>query len=347
MKRWEKILIIIILCYISYYSAYFVCKSSLDEETSTNISLIFFILPIIIYFIVVLFIKIKNRLEDKKVLKVSERIKSINKLINDANFQTIIRSKRYIYEREYSRKSYDRARAKDIIFYHLDNNIDNIVNDIECSIENKKKWDNIIEQAKNIKIEIDESTINNLHFSKNKYILIEDRIISKILENNTYYAINVLVKVFYTSSAGKVNISKDREIKYQEIIEFYNEWKNGKKYATNARIERSILNDDIRYNVLKRDNYTCQICGATAKDGAKLHVDHIIPVSEGGKTTMSNLQTLCDRCNIGKSNKLDSDFENNRICPKCGAKLVKRSGKYGDFIGCSNYPKCHYKREIK
>lgn len=30
------------------------------------------------------------------------------------------------------------------------------------------------------------------------------------------------------------------------------------------------------------------------------------------------------------------------ICPRCGNKLVKRSGKYGDFMGCSNYPKCRY-----
>lgn len=30
------------------------------------------------------------------------------------------------------------------------------------------------------------------------------------------------------------------------------------------------------------------------------------------------------------------------ICPKCGAMLVLRQGKYGKFYGCSNYPKCHY-----
>ena len=83
-----------------------------------------------------------------------------------------------------------------------------------------------------------------------------------------------------------------------------------------------------------------QICGVTSKDGAKLHVDHIIPVSKGGKTVMSNLQTLCEQCNIGKSNKTDDDD----ICPKCGSRLVKRKGKYGEFIGCSNFPKCRYTR---
>ncbi|MCI8393859.1 MAG: NERD domain-containing protein [Bacilli bacterium] len=36
------------------------------------------------------------------------------------------------------------------------------------------------------------------------------------------------------------------------------------------------------------------------------------------------------------------ELENNMICPKCGNKLVERNGKYGKFIGCSNYPKCKY-----
>lgn len=34
--------------------------------------------------------------------------------------------------------------------------------------------------------------------------------------------------------------------------------------------------------------------------------------------------------------------EKNMICPKCGNELIKRNGKYGEFIGCSNYPKCKY-----
>ena len=42
-----------------------------------------------------------------------------------------------------------------------------------------------------------------------------------------------------------------------------------------------------------------------------------------------------------KVNK-DKKLENNMICPKCGNELVERNGKYGKFIGCSNYPKCKY-----
>ena len=43
---------------------------------------------------------------------------------------------------------------------------------------------------------------------------------------------------------------------------------------------------------------------------------------------------------------IDKDSPDDTICPVCGAKLVERKGKYGEFIGCSNYPKCKYTRLI-
>lgn len=72
-----------------------------------------------------------------------------------------------------------------------------------------------------------------------------------------------------------------------------------------------------------------------------------MPVSRGGKTTMDNLQTLCERCNNGKSNKISSDYHNNMICPKCGSRLIIRNGSHGKFIGCQNFPRCKYTRNIK
>ena len=38
----------------------------------------------------------------------------------------------------------------------------------------------------------------------------------------------------------------------------------------------------------------------------------------------------------------DNNKVDNMICPKCGGDLVVRNGKYGSFIGCSNYPKCKF-----
>lgn len=66
------------------------------------------------------------------------------------------------------------------------------------------------------------------------------------------------------------------------------------------------ISDKLRYQVLKRDNFKCCACGASpAKDSSiELHIDHIIPWSKGGETTIDNLQTLCSNCNLGKGNLL-------------------------------------------
>ena len=63
------------------------------------------------------------------------------------------------------------------------------------------------------------------------------------------------------------------------------------------------INLRLRFKVLQRDHFKCCICGASpAKDSSvELHVDHIKPWSEGGETVSDNLQTLCSKCNLGKS----------------------------------------------
>ena len=62
------------------------------------------------------------------------------------------------------------------------------------------------------------------------------------------------------------------------------------------------INLRLRFRVLQKDNFKCCACGASpAKDpSVELHIDHIIPWSKGGETTIDNLQTLCSKCNLGK-----------------------------------------------
>jgi hypothetical protein len=59
----------------------------------------------------------------------------------------------------------------------------------------------------------------------------------------------------------------------------------------------------LRFLVMSHDCFKCRYCGRSpAVDPAvELHVDHLIPWAKGGATIFENLQTLCTKCNLGKS----------------------------------------------
>jgi ATP adenylyltransferase len=67
------------------------------------------------------------------------------------------------------------------------------------------------------------------------------------------------------------------------------------------------ISGSVRYNVLKRAKFRCELCGIAA-DVKPLEVDHIHPKSLGGKDDLSNYQGLCYSCNAAKGNKDDEDF---------------------------------------
>lgn len=88
------------------------------------------------------------------------------------------------------------------------------------------------------------------------------------------------------------NNTNDKLAKVNEVVTL-------PKHCTSRNI-----NTRLRFKVLNRDNFKCCACGASpAKDpSVELHVDHIVPWSKGGETVIENLQTLCSKCNLGKSN---------------------------------------------
>ena len=70
--------------------------------------------------------------------------------------------------------------------------------------------------------------------------------------------------------------------------------------------KRAPIPKSTRFEVFKRDKFTCQYCGATAPN-VILEVDHIKPVSKGGSNDLLNLVTACRDCNRGKTNRDLSD----------------------------------------
>lgn len=73
--------------------------------------------------------------------------------------------------------------------------------------------------------------------------------------------------------------------------------------STQHKTKRNI-NWRLRFVIMRRDNFKCKKCGRSPATDSSiiLHVDHQTAWSKGGETVLENLETLCSKCNIGKSN---------------------------------------------
>lgn len=112
------------------------------------------------------------------------------------------------------------------------------------------------------------------------------------------------------------------------------DWQNWLKHSDNPQIvvtdeTREIvkaiirknsrqIEEIIKFRVFKRDNFTCQYCGATNRP---LTVDHYLCQELGGATVMENLKTACRPCNKAKANKSVLEWEKYR---------QKKGLKYGN-----------------
>lgn len=63
---------------------------------------------------------------------------------------------------------------------------------------------------------------------------------------------------------------------------------------------RTSISKRIRFEVLKRDSFTCVYCGRKAPE-VKLHIDHVVPIAKGGTSEIINLVSSCQDCNLGKA----------------------------------------------
>ena len=95
---------------------------------------------------------------------------------------------------------------------------------------------------------------------------------------------------------------------------------------------REPVSKAMRFEVFRRDGHACRICGATASGGAKLHVDHVVPVADGGRSVMSNLQTLCQPCNSGKAaRRMDEELRTLEELEAARERLAEeKAEKYCD-----------------
>jgi hypothetical protein len=132
--------------------------------------------------------------------------------------------------------------------------------------------------------------------NKNEKKLIKKTVLTPVTDSK------VVFHVKYTSPKGRNSYSKEYVCMMSQLSSNYYH-----HVVTQSMkdFQRSLMTDSLRYDVMKRDGFRCVLCGRTANDGVKLHVDHILPVAKGGKTEKNNLRTLCEFCNLGKSAKYD------------------------------------------
>ena len=110
----------------------------------------------------------------------------------------------------------------------------------------------------------------------------------------------------YISPGGNSSMVCDIVLDIDNIERFVKYIAQLVDYRNSIKGQRVLMTTALREKIKNRDNYTCQHCGLSIREEPNLllEIDHVIPLSKGGITEESNLQTLCWKCNRHKGNKI-------------------------------------------
>lgn len=260
-------------------------------------------------------------------------------------------------EYTYDNQAYfDMISPRDYLTYQLVYNKNGVRTAIKDTEENKKMHQIYMNRVKQITLYRFDADIELKNTDKLARIE-RKKFNTMILRPVTVFQINSTLHL--TKINGERVTYKGESFNAEQILDILDKLgqKHGDFYLNDdvwqaiCRVERGKVSNKMRFSIFERDGRRCRKCGRATND---LEIDHIFPISKGGKSTYSNLQTLCHRCNSMKSNTVEHGAVNPKaarqgvkeICSLCGAPMIKRIGKYGDYLGCSNYPKCKYTRQI-
>lgn len=137
-----------------------------------------------------------------------------------------------------------------------------------------------------------------------------DRLESKLFARQRLptfsYQARIRCEVRYTSPKGQNSYWRFQEWDFEGLFREFQQMRQVRAEQSTTKFlrqqERQRVTASVRYEVFARDGHRCRVCGNTA-EVEPLHVDHIIPISRGGRSDMDNLQTLCQTCNLGKSDR--------------------------------------------
>ena len=269
-----------------------------------EIMLIFFLGIIIIFWVIRIIITNKNV---KIVLEKSQRIQTLLGLNDTIHFK-VLQSRYDNHTICNSKRQLDHLFLDDYLMTLIDSEESYYRNIIDSISYNRYQYETYKSEIAKIKTSASEDYCRSFGFKLSKFLKYEEKVFKRNLICKPQLEVIVNCKATYTSPQGRNHYWKEESYTYIELKRLFDQTIELKKLRETRqyqiKLERSKMTASLRYDILERDNHRCQICGSTVQDGVKLHVDHIVPVSKGGKTIPSNLRTLCDRCNLGKSDKI-------------------------------------------
>lgn len=136
--------------------------------------------------------------------------------------------------------------------------------------------------------------------------------VGKVLKNHGIVTRDKTTKQYLLNEIEAISKSERNnliELCKTRLFEFIE--KRGKSVYSHRRKSTGYISGTIRYEVLKRAIFRCELCGISADEKA-LEVDHIIPKNHGGSDDISNFQSLCYSCNAMKRDRDDTDFRGLR-----------------------------------
>ena len=194
----------------------------------------------------------------------------------------------------------------DYLTYQVAHELNFYKSRLNCSLENMQRYNMYMTELKSIQtFGIYDIEINVE--DKKKYDDMETKLFNKYIKSIPDI-IKVDVILYLTNINGDRKERKSQTFNAKAIdnlIKMISQ-KRGTYYLNSqiwnsiSRVERGKVSNKLRFYIYNRDNNRCVYCGSKYN----LEVDHIIPISKGGKSTPDNLQTLCKRCNYEKSDNI-------------------------------------------
>ena len=204
-----------------------------------------------------------------------------------------------------SKQRFDRASLEDILMRELDAREHQVSREIEMrtrAVADYRRYEADRRQLEQRLL----GASSTPEIEPARYSRIEERRFRRRSLREPQCNAKVTVGVAYTSPQGRNSYSRTAELSFSELVSALQRMRHQRQHTSHVarrrQAERSKMTNAMRVDVLRRDGHRCKFCGA-GPPAVTLEVDHIVPVSRGGLTQMSNLQTLCSDCNQGKSNR--------------------------------------------